>query len=282
MSGKGKAAAVIAAALIAGLLSFFVAADFFTSDRVLAGAGKSLKETRTTVMEMTASAAVASAVVAAVPGDATTPVANKLADLSGYLLVILAAVYLESCLLTLTGFLAFRILIPVACGILILWVFRRRKALLRGAAVLALAGVLLYSVVPVCLFASDHLETFSLSSVKQTVQDAENGTGKIEEHTRAKENKNLLESAKDLIGTSASALKAEGEKVLGSFMDGVAKLIIRTILLPIFMLLVYLGIVRTAFSMLGIRDGAGAGTPSHRVLRRKLKGFKHSGTGVSQ
>ena len=44
---------VIAAALIAGLLSFFVAADFFTSDRVLAGAGKSLKETRTTVMEMT-------------------------------------------------------------------------------------------------------------------------------------------------------------------------------------------------------------------------------------
>ena len=92
----------------------------------------------------------------------------------------------------------------------------------------------------------------------------------------------LLESAKDLIGTSVSALKAEGEKVLGSFMDGIAKLIIRTILLPIFMLLVYLGIVRTAFSMLGIRDGAGAGTPSHRVLRRKLKGFKHSGTGVSQ
>ena len=70
--------------------------------------------------------------------------------------------------------------------------------------------------------------------------------------------------------------------MLGSFMDGIAKLIIRTILLPIFMLLVYLGIVRTAFSMLGIRDGAGAGTPSHRVLRRKLKGFKHSGTGVSQ
>ena len=165
MLDKGKAAAVIAAALIAGLLSFFVAADFFTSDRVLAGAGKSLKETRTTVMEMTASAAVASAVVAAVPGDATTPVANKLADLSGYLLVILAAVYLESCLLTLTGFLAFRILIPVACGILILWVFRRRKALLRGAAVLALAGVLLYSVVPVCLFASDHLETFSLRKI---------------------------------------------------------------------------------------------------------------------
>ena len=36
MLDNGKAAAVIAAALIAGLLSFFVAADFFTSDRVLA------------------------------------------------------------------------------------------------------------------------------------------------------------------------------------------------------------------------------------------------------
>lgn len=282
MSGKGKAAAVIAAALIAGLLFFFVAADFFTSDGVLSGAGKSLKETRTTVMEMTASAALASAVVAAVPGDATTPVANKLADLSGYLLGILAAVYLESCLLKLTGVLAFRILVPAACGILILWVFRRRKALLRGAAVLALTGVLLYSVVPVCLFASDHMDSFSLSSVKQTVQDAENTTGKIEGKTKVKENRGLLDSARDLIGSSADSLKAQGEKVLGSFMDGIAKLIIRTILLPIFMLLVYLGILRTAFSMLGIGYGTGVEAPSKRVLSRKRKEFRHSETGVSE
>ena len=40
---------------------------------------------------------------------------EQLADLSSHFLVVLCAIYLEKYLLTLTGFLAFKILIPVAC-----------------------------------------------------------------------------------------------------------------------------------------------------------------------
>lgn len=73
---------------------------------------------------MTATSAAAATAIAAVPGDATTPVANKLADLTSYFLIILMVIFLEKYLVTLTGYAAFNSLIPVAVLLFVLWLVR--------------------------------------------------------------------------------------------------------------------------------------------------------------
>ena len=70
---------------------------------------ESLDEKKEDVLKLTATSAAASTALAAIPGDATTPVANKLADLTSYFLIILMVVFLEKYLVTLTGYAAFTI-----------------------------------------------------------------------------------------------------------------------------------------------------------------------------
>ncbi len=50
---------------------------------------------KTTALELTAAATAASAAITLIPGDAGTPIADKLADLSSYFLIVVCAIYLE-------------------------------------------------------------------------------------------------------------------------------------------------------------------------------------------
>lgn len=88
-----------------------------------------LDEKRETVLKIAASATAASAALSAIPGDAATGIANKLADIAFYGMIILAAIYLEKYLLVLTGLAAFKFLIPAACLIGIGGFLAKRKSM---------------------------------------------------------------------------------------------------------------------------------------------------------
>lgn len=81
-----------------------------------------LDEKKDTVLELTVAATATSALITLIPGDVGTPIAEKVADLSGYLLIVLCAVFLEKYLVTLTGYAAFKLFIPAAC-VLFAWKF---------------------------------------------------------------------------------------------------------------------------------------------------------------
>jgi hypothetical protein len=70
-----------------------------------------------TVMKLSAGAAASSVAVTLLPGDIATPVANQLAELSKYFLLILSALYLEKYLITLTGYITFTWLVPIICAL---------------------------------------------------------------------------------------------------------------------------------------------------------------------
>ena len=67
-----------------------------------------------TVMKLAASSSAASAVISFLPDDSCTPIANELAELSKYFLIVLSALYLEKYLMTVIGYASFGILIPLA------------------------------------------------------------------------------------------------------------------------------------------------------------------------
>lgn len=95
--------------LILALISIFVITGYASSVKTHAGTISSLDEKKSTVMELTAAtSAAASAAITVIPGDVATPIADKLADLSSYFLVVLSAIYLEKFLVTILGIAAFQ------------------------------------------------------------------------------------------------------------------------------------------------------------------------------
>ena len=97
-----------------GCVSFFVAAPWAGDPANYEKTTETLDNLENKAIIMTGTAAALATAAALVPGDATTPIANKLADVAGYMVIVYVAIILEKYLLTMTGFAAFKILVPAA------------------------------------------------------------------------------------------------------------------------------------------------------------------------
>lgn len=144
----------------------------------------SLDEKKQTVMELTAASTVTSALITLLPGDTATPIAEKMADVSGYLLIVLCAIYLEKYLVTITGYVAFTYLIPIACGLWILNLVFENVTVRKLAAKLAVFGVAIFLVVPASVKISDLIGDTYQAQIQETIDEAKN-TQNVLENTSA-------------------------------------------------------------------------------------------------
>ena len=97
------------------LISIFVVSNKVSTPEFHANSLKLLDDKKMTVAKLTGAAAAASAAISAIPGDMTSPLANEIMDMASYLLIITGVIFLEKLLLTLTGLIAFKFLIPISC-----------------------------------------------------------------------------------------------------------------------------------------------------------------------
>ena len=81
--------------IAAGLVSFFVLAGIFSNVDFYADTISALDKSRSKVMELAAAAVASSSAITLLPGDIGTPVAQELAEMSKYFLIVLCAIYLE-------------------------------------------------------------------------------------------------------------------------------------------------------------------------------------------
>lgn len=79
----------VAALVVIALLSVFVLAGRLSDPTFHAASIAALDEKKVTVTELTAAVAAGSVIISAVPGDATTPIANQVAEMATYLLILL-------------------------------------------------------------------------------------------------------------------------------------------------------------------------------------------------
>ena len=140
--------------LIAALLVLLAVFSFlFLGDRASTPATHAstvavIDEKTEDVLKLTASASLASFGVSAIPGDTATPIAGKLADFSEYFLLILTVLYAEKFLITIIGAGVFRILIPCACVLAIISLYRHPVLFRRLALRLTAVGLALYLLIP--------------------------------------------------------------------------------------------------------------------------------------
>ncbi len=158
--------------LIIALISIFIIARYVSSVSFHAKTIASLDKKKTTVMQLAAVSTSASAAITLIPGDVATPIADKLADLSTYFIIVICAIYLEKYLLTITGYASFMILIPLGCALISLHVLMPRRGFDQIAKKLIMFGIAIVLVIPASVMVSEMIENTYSESIDLTVQQA--------------------------------------------------------------------------------------------------------------
>lgn len=168
---KGITAIIL---LLVAILSVTVVGKYASAPENHQKTIASLDEKKQTVMELTAASTVTSALITLLPGDTATPIAEKMADVSGYLLIVLCAIYLEKYLVTITGYVAFTYLIPIACDLWILNLFFENATVRKLAEKLAVFGLAIFLVVPASVKISDLIGDTYQAQIQETIDEAKN------------------------------------------------------------------------------------------------------------
>ena len=226
--------------LLCALLSFCVIAKYTSSPtmKINAHAIQSLDDKKTTALELTAAATAASAAITLIPGDAGTPIADKLADLSSYFLIVVCAIYLEKYLVTITGLAAFKLLIPIGC-ILLSLCFGFKKDLGRTIACkLVLFGLAVYLVVPVSVRVADLMEaTDEIKGEADTQSQESSGSD-----TGGKSS--FWSGLVDKVEDTVTGAKVNLENTLNRFIEAIAVMLVTSCVIPILVLLFFVWLVK--------------------------------------
>ncbi|XCP85798.1 hypothetical protein ABXS75_03075 [Roseburia hominis] len=274
MNGNGimknissKKIAMVAVLIVVAIFSMTVVSKIASDPANHSKTIESLDEKKATVLKLTATSTAAASAIAAIPGDATTPVANKLADLSSYFLIILMVVFVEKYLVTLTGYATFFILIPLACALLALGLCLNKNVLKLLALKVALCGLIIFFILPVSMKVTDKIEQTYESSLETTLEDAENMTEEINENTDSEGN--ILEKALKKIQGGISGVIEKGENLLNNFIESIAVMLVTSCVIPVVVLLFAVWLVKMLF---GIQINVSPDLPkriSKKVTNRK-------------
>ena len=263
--------------LLIGLLSFTVLGKYASAPESHQATIASLDEKKATVLELTAATTATSALITLLPGDIGTPIAEKVADLSGYLLIVLCAVFLEKYLVTITGYAAFKIFIPAACVLFAANMMVRNRSVDKLARRLLIFGICIFLVVPASVKVSDLIETTYQSQIDATLEDAksmqemlENSSAVQQEMEQAQQSKDpntaqqatgisgifdkakdALSSAKDSVTTAVENVTISSEELvqkvqnsLNHFVEAVAVMLITSCVIPILVLLIFFWLIK--------------------------------------
>ena len=237
--------------MLAAVLSVTVLGRKYTDPSSYAGSIASLNEKKVNVEKLAGSAAASSAAITLMPGDFGTPIADKLADLSEYLLVILIAIYIEKFLVSIAGILAFDILIPIGMVLLAVGLFSRREVKLNALRIIAL-GAILVLLVPVSLRVSDLVERQYADEIQQAVDAANQNTEEIKGAAdRSDDDSVWTEFISKVKGGSATLLQ-KLESTISNFIDVIAVYIVTTCVIPVGVLVLGVWLVKMIFRRSGV------------------------------
>ena len=238
--------------LIIALLSMFVFSKIASSPEFHSKAIQSLDDKKITVMELVTATTLASTAIAAIPSDATSPLANQIVELSEYLLIIIGVIFLEKILLTSTGYITFTFLIPISCLLFGIYLYVKKDIIKDIAIKLAIFGMAIFIVVPFSVKVSNLIENTYQTSINQTIEEAK----KFEKESEKNNNKEseesgafdkIISNTKGFIaniGDNVSELVDKGEKILNNFIDAIAVLLITSCVIPILVLLFFIWIIK--------------------------------------
>lgn len=231
--------------LAIALLSIFVISKPATSPENYGSTIESIDEKKATVMGITATAATASTVLAAIPGDVTTPIANQIMEISSYLLIVVCVLVLEKSLLTVMGYLSFNILIPIACGMLGIYTFLKKETLKILAIKFIVFALVIVTIIPFSLKISDLIYEVNKTTIEQVTTEIDESITEEE----IEEDKSWLDKMLDKVKDSVSNAGEKAKQILNRFIDAIAMFIITYCAIPIIVVLLVIWFIKFLFGI---------------------------------
>lgn len=253
----------IALCIVVMAVSFFAIAPKMEKIETYKVITQSLDDKRASVIEMSGALVGLSIAVAAVPGDATTPIATQVAQLNSYLVMSLGAIMLEKFLLPIMGMIAWRILIPAAGLLMSLYFSLKKKALLGVALRVAIFGIACFLLIPAGVKVGDLVdESFGTKTLVARIETDIAEINKEAEETKEDETEQesggsfwekFVDDGRELIDNvtnNGAQILEKAKAIIGDIMDAVAALVITSCAIPIGILIVLIAVIKALFSAL--------------------------------
>ena len=207
---------MIVVPIVIALISIFVCARFFTNEATYQGIIDSIDDSKNKVLALMGSSTAASAAISILPGDICTPIAQELAQISSYFVIVLCALYLEKFLLTVIGFLSCYIIIPVACFIFVADVFLDKDYLKAAWKKLLVFGIAIILIIPISVFISDRINDAYGKDIATIIDDAKEKTEAIQGDLDEAEKETAEESSDEASVKESDSASSEDSKVSDS------------------------------------------------------------------
>lgn len=247
-----KKVIILAILILVAVLSVTVVSKYATSPEVHATTIQELDDKKMQVLGMTTSVTLASTAISAIPGDAATPIAEQLSELTTPLFIIICTLYLEKFLLTTLGYLSFSWLIPSACilaGVYILVDHENIKTIaMKLAFKLAVFALAIYFIIPLSVKVTNMIEATFDASISKTFETIDEISKEAEESAEEEDTSGFLDFLSS-IGDKATELTESAKNALSVFIDAIAVLIITTCCIPIAVILFFMWIIKILFGI---------------------------------
>ncbi|MDO4437417.1 MAG: hypothetical protein Q4B77_05640 [Coriobacteriaceae bacterium] len=284
--GPSTRVRAIATAAIAALIALLILglAPHFSSPEAHAEVIATIDEKIDNVLTLTAGSAGASALISAIPGDAGSPIADKLMDLSTGFLIVLAALFLEKYLITILSGVALGIVLPLAllCVIAFVWAYGRARwsaaPLQVGAKLAAIAAVLLLAI-PTSSWVTNQIDAVYDTSLQQSIESAESlaeGAAEAEQEGE-KSAGGILGFFQDAVETVTGGISSavEGaQESLNQFIESLAVMLVTSCLIPILVLFFYFWMAKILLGIQIDMPAAASALNPRRVRRRVSSAVK--------
>ena len=238
-------------------MSIFVVSRIATAPSFNSANIKSLDDKKVIVMKLAAAAAASSTALSLLPGDVATPIANQIAELSSYFIVVLCAILLEKMLIGVVGYVTFTYIIPFACILGVFYLYRKGVELKSLAIKLTIFGIVLFMAIPASIKVSDLMYSSYQTSIENTLETAVQNKEYIEEKKKEffEEDKNWIGRIGDYlsnftskIGNGIAEITKKGEDTLSTLLGTIAVLIITSCVIPLVVILIFIWVIKILFS----------------------------------
>lgn len=252
--------------LLVALLSFNKISVVTSSPETYASMIESLDEKRNTVTGLIATSTATSAAITVLPDDVGTPIAEKIADLSTYFLIVLGAIFLEKILLTVGGYVTFKCIVPILCFVAISAILIRKKTwrtfcynlIVR----MLLFGFVLCIVTPASIQISTVVENLHATSINESVEKVKESAESMDESDSDNESQKkegfvsgLVSKVTDLAEGITSGVTQTLDVVqnyLNNLIEAFAIFMVTTCIIPIVVLIILILAVKWIFNSISL------------------------------
>ncbi|MER0122873.1 hypothetical protein ABPH35_04420 [Streptococcus sp. ZJ93] len=239
--GRHQKEVLIGVFLFLAVVSFFVVADSQLVLKMNAQSILALDEKKETVLTLTALTGTTSTAITLIPGDVGGPLAENIADLADYLLVVYAGIWLQKYLLSITGLVVFKWLVPTALVLFAGNVYLKNKKVKQLATRLSLFSAVILFIIPTSVFVSNKIESTYDSSIAKTIEAAQ----QVSETTKEQSETSIWER----VTGSAKGLLEKFETAFGNMVDAVAVLVVTTCVIPLLVFAFFIWLCNVIFGL---------------------------------